>query len=530
MNTTFFKPALGSGSPSLVTSIFIWLGGASPKAAMALPPSQHRILVAMGVAVLVPAALGFASAAYTVSLMTDSLALVLAGGLGWAAAVIALDQLILAALAKKGVRRTVQGLVRLVMAGVVGLAVSHPLTLRLFHDRLSMHIEQQRRDEVARLSAQSLDEIASLQATADVEAPPLSATTAMPAPTSTASLPATISHSFRALRESIQAEDDRTVRLRNDLSVLDGLLQEARKKRQDEIDGKLGGRRPSEGSEAARILKEEVQPLEARVKSMLTTMDASTQRATTLRAQLAEQEHEETVRHAAVLSRAAELELAAQEQAQKLHAEIAAASIHKAQAAEQRKQEMQRRHDAEITRVQAEPRNDVFARTEALHALAAQHPFVWWQYGMIMLAFLALDTLPVVVKLFSDGTHYDHLRSREDWIVAEDLKAFQLVYPHYAQAKADAEIRSAAAHAEIAGFVQTFQAKLETITALSQQVELANRNLMAMLATSYETSSKLADDHLREASDQTLEHLRNACLAALQNLAAQLAQPTKSPA
>lgn len=498
---------------------------------MNLPPSQRRILVATGIAVLVPAALGFGSAAYTVSLMANSLALVLAGGLGWAALVIALDQLVLAAMSKKGVRRTMQGLMRVVLAGVIGVAVSHPLTLRVFHDRLSMHIEQQRRDEIALLSAKSRDEIAALQATAGAEAPlPGMATTAMATPTSIASIPSMISDSFRALREGIQAENDHTVRLRDDLRVLDGLLLKARQKRQDEIDGKLGGRPPSEGREAVRIMTEEVQPLEVRVKSMLAAIDASMQKATTLRSQLAEEEHAEATRNAAVHTRATELGLAAQEQAQKLQGKIVAASIDKAQVLEQRKHQVQQRNDAEIARVQAEPRNDVLARTEALHALAEQHPFVWWQYGMILLAFLALDTLPVVVKLFSDGTHYDHLRGREDWIIAEDLKAFQLTYPHYALANSDAEIRSAAARAEIAAFAQRFQAKMEVTTALFREVEVANRNLMAMLATSCETSSKLADDHLREASDQTLEHLRHACVAALQNLAAQLAQPTKSPA
>jgi hypothetical protein len=104
---------------------------------------------------------------YAISTVTSNLWFFTLGGLIWAFVVITVDRFIIATFYKSQVEshvgsQAVSILLRYAFAILIGVAVSHPITLLWFHESISNKIDEQRRAAVATRRTQSLSEIRQL--------------------------------------------------------------------------------------------------------------------------------------------------------------------------------------------------------------------------------------------------------------------------------------------------------------------------------------------------------------------------------
>jgi hypothetical protein len=130
--------------------ILLWLSGVDRNLlakCTRLPQSEALRFEGYGGLVLIPPAVGFIAAAYAVSTFVPNLAAAIAGGVVWAAIIGWIERFLAMTMYKSTLRSVFYFwagfVIRLLMAGVVGYGLSHPVMLLLFHGP----IEQEMFDE-----------------------------------------------------------------------------------------------------------------------------------------------------------------------------------------------------------------------------------------------------------------------------------------------------------------------------------------------------------------------------------------------
>ena len=140
-----------------MTRFFLWLGGADHESLEHCPAERTRI-GALGGAVLTTALL--AAVAGTVAThvwLHASLAVALCSGAFWGVSIMNLDRWLLLTIRRQSnAPRTIAlALPRLLLALVVGLVLSQPLLLGIFHDEIAARAVQDRQAELAQARKQS---------------------------------------------------------------------------------------------------------------------------------------------------------------------------------------------------------------------------------------------------------------------------------------------------------------------------------------------------------------------------------------
>ncbi len=135
------------------TRMFFWLSGASTENLNDCPSWERRKYVAFGATVLVPCVFALIAAAYTVSTLTDNMWVICGVALAWAFIILTVDRALLATYrAYQSFFRKISQLgLRVVVAGLMGITISHPLTLLLFKDTVSSVIEKERDAEIVQV-------------------------------------------------------------------------------------------------------------------------------------------------------------------------------------------------------------------------------------------------------------------------------------------------------------------------------------------------------------------------------------------
>jgi hypothetical protein len=130
--------------------LFIWLSGASHEALAKCPAWERRKYVAFGATVLVPCSFGIIASAYALSTLTDDWRVIAPVALVWAGIILTVDRALLAIYRsyQPFLRKLSQFFLRLVVAGLMGVTISHPLTLLLFRDTISAEVEKNRQGEI----------------------------------------------------------------------------------------------------------------------------------------------------------------------------------------------------------------------------------------------------------------------------------------------------------------------------------------------------------------------------------------------
>ena len=126
----------------IIRRIFFWLSGASTDALEKCPEWEQRKYVAFGATVLVPTAFAILASSYAMSTLTSDPRVIVPVAILWGFIILTIDRALLATYRsyQPFLRKLSQFSLRLVVAILMGLTISHPLTLLLFKDLSLIHI------------------------------------------------------------------------------------------------------------------------------------------------------------------------------------------------------------------------------------------------------------------------------------------------------------------------------------------------------------------------------------------------------
>src|ERR1017187_1013465 len=135
--------------------LFVWLSGADERIlaqCTRLPSSERRKFAGFGTMVLIPAILGLFSMGYAIATFSKDPRIYLGAGVLWFFIVLSIDRFLSSTFYKSSVsgRRDfwTAFLFRLLFAGFIGLAVSHPLVLFLFDGTIKQKLADTRRAQI----------------------------------------------------------------------------------------------------------------------------------------------------------------------------------------------------------------------------------------------------------------------------------------------------------------------------------------------------------------------------------------------
>ena len=126
--------------------LFFWLSGAGTESLESCPNWEQRKYVAFGATVLVPTVFAFIACSYALSTITDNWNVILPVSLAWSLIIMTIDRALLATYRsfQSFSRKVGQFFLRFVVAVLMGLTISHPLTLLLFKDTIQQVVEEER--------------------------------------------------------------------------------------------------------------------------------------------------------------------------------------------------------------------------------------------------------------------------------------------------------------------------------------------------------------------------------------------------
>src|SRR5262249_49162863 len=150
---------------SRLTRVFIWLSGASEEGLRKCPTWERRKYVAFGATVLVPSTFALMSSSYAISTLTRSPFIIVPVALVWAFIILTIDRALLATYRsyQPTGRKIGQFSLRVIVAALMGLTISHPLTLLLFKDTIASVIEKDREAEMDSVRALTLGQKTKLE-------------------------------------------------------------------------------------------------------------------------------------------------------------------------------------------------------------------------------------------------------------------------------------------------------------------------------------------------------------------------------
>ena len=130
--------------------VFFWLSGAGADTLEECPNWEQRKYVAFGATVLVPTVFAFIACAYALSTLTDKWNVIIPVSLAWSFIILTIDRALLATYRsfQSWTRKFSQFALRFVVAVLMGLTISHPLTLLLFKDTIHSVVEGERQTEI----------------------------------------------------------------------------------------------------------------------------------------------------------------------------------------------------------------------------------------------------------------------------------------------------------------------------------------------------------------------------------------------
>ncbi len=477
-------------SSSLPARIFFWLSGASEESLRECPAWERRKYVAFGATVLVPSLFALISSAYAISTLTDNWAYIIPVSLVWAFIILTVDRALLATYRayQSFFRKISQFALRIVVAALMGLTISHPLALLLFRDTVSSVIEKHRDVDIAAahaeasvLKQQTEAKITTLNTeinalgtrwdeTFRAEFLAVDPTTGQPPLTADeaaakAQLNQKIAEATAPLQEKITALDQDIATQDADSKKIQSELDFWQKEFERELNGQrsgivgLGPRAKSIQTDQLTWRREESKRLTAIVESLTFQRN---------------QMQEELV--AAEQRLAADATMAAAEQSAKLKAEEARVMALKQQVQQQQadtfvtqqdqlraslKEQMDaQRNQANVLRqelaqlaadeqtrvaaIRAEPRRDILTQTLALHELFEQDAqggnFALAAYLVLTLLFMLVDTIPLVVKFFSKPGPYDSLLDLDEVRFDKERETYLKSFRRYMDELADGRL------------------------------------------------------------------------------------------
>lgn len=461
--------------------VFFWLSGASDEALRDCPAWERRKYVAFGATVLVPTLFALIASAYAVSTLTDNWAYIIPIALVWAFIILTVDRALLATYRayQSWFRKMAQFSLRIVVAALMGLTISHPLALLLFRDTVSTVIEKHRDADIAgvrtefaalkaaaeaRIAAQTAEVTALRQkwdATFQAE---FLAETTIPgeAPMSAEDAEAKklleerIAVEAAPYREKIAALEKEMAENDASYKTIQGELNHWQTEFERELNGQrsgivgLGPRAKSIQTDQLEWRREESKRLASVVESLTTQRNLLREEVAVLEQRIADETHAAAAAQRA-LKEAEDARLQAlKQQVQQQQADSFVeqqnalrdtlkqqidAQLAQAQLAQEELGKVSNDEQARVAAIRAEPRRDILTQTLALHELfdsgAEGGQFALAAYLILTLLFMLVDTIPLVVKFFSKPGPYDTLLDCDEVRYDTERHTFLRSYKRY---------------------------------------------------------------------------------------------------
>lgn len=461
--------------------VFFWLSGASADHLDSCPAWERRKYVAFGATVLVPCTFATIACAYALSTLTDNWLVISAVSLVWAFIILTVDRALLATYrAYQNIfRKLAQFSLRIVVAALMGITISHPLTLLLFKDTINSVVEKDRQTEIEAARKEATDQKALVEArikpleeqiakqreawnasfTAaflDANGKPIEKPLSADEQKAKTEREAKIAEAVAPGKLRLETLDSEMAKLSADYQKIAAELNQWQTEFEKEVNGQRSGI-VGLGPRAKSIQEDQLTWRRAESARLSGVLDTLTKNRVTLVAEI--KAAEDGVNTA--------LDAQATEEAQKLKAEEARVLALKQQVQQQQAdafvgqqnslretlktqidtllaqlnamhEEIARLAKDEETRIadiRAEPRRDILTQTLALHRLFEQGAeggrFAYIAYMVLSALFMLVDTIPLVVKFFSKPGPYDSLVDCDEVKFDRERMAFLKSFDRY---------------------------------------------------------------------------------------------------
>ena len=465
-----------------IKNLFFWLSGAGADTLEQCPGWEQRKYVAFGATVLVPSVFAFIACAYALSTLTDNWNIIAPVSLAWALIIMTIDRALLSIYRSyQGFFRKVnQFTLRIVVAALMGITISHPLTLLLFKDTISSAIEEDRQNEIEQVRTAANREKKAVEAKIGEMETAIAArreefNSTFSAEFLVADASVGVADPVAALDDELRAQMDNHIaeeteaftlkvdsinaefsEMQSQYEDLQIELDQWQREFENEVNGQrsgivgLGPRarsiqndqlawRRDEATRIGELLKYLTEQRNELLNQIKTVEDLIKEEFVGIAAAKAERLREERERVAA-LRRQVQQSQAEQfvvqqnsirdtissqidtrlEELSRLQSELAFIGV----------QEQQR-----IDAISEEPRKDILTQSLALHHLFKSSNeggrMALITYAVLCALFLLVDTIPLVVKFFSRPGPYDALVDRDEVRYAREREAWVKSYNEY---------------------------------------------------------------------------------------------------
>ena len=466
---------------------FFWLSGASTDALEKCPEWEQRKYVAFGATVLVPTAFAILASSYAMATLTSDPRVIVPVALVWGFIILTIDRALLATYRsyQPFLRKLSQFSLRVVVAVLMGLTISHPLTLLLFKDTVSSVIETEREAEIVSVRGEFSINKAEVEVKLTGVENQIEALRVRRDQTYEANFIVEDEAGGTGVADGLDAEAREALRKKVDAATSSQVvriaavgkeseaLQATYQKLQGELDfwqrefeREVNGQRSGIvglGPRAKSIRADQLEWRRAETSRISGQLKALTIEVGQLRGMVASVEETVTGEFLAAASVKA--------QAEKIEKERVAALKHKVQErqidlfVEQQKavregideqvaartEELKRLQGelaglaaderTRIDAINAEPRRDILTQTLALHSLFGAGEsggrFALMAYAILAGLFMLVDTIPLIVKFFTKPGPYDSLVDCDEVRFDKEREAFLNSYDTYMEGLED---------------------------------------------------------------------------------------------
>ncbi len=462
--------------------LFFWLSGAGADTLEQCPGWEQRKYVAFGATVLVPSVFAFIACAYALSTLTENWKVILPVSLAWGLIIMTIDRALLSIYRsyQKFHRKVSQFFLRIVVAALMGITISHPLTLLLFNDTIASVVEEDRQKEIEAVrdtanedKAEVETKIAGLETEIGNQRSEFEATFAAEFIVEDSSageldptaeldeelrgqMTARIATDTAVDQDRITAIDNEFSELQTKYAALQVDLDSWQKEFEREVNGQRSGIKGL-GPRAKSIRDDQLAWRRDEAKRIAESLEYLTDQRTDYAGRV--QATEEIVRaefvgiaaakadrmkeerdRVAVLKKQVQQSQATQfvEQQNAIRSTITAQIDTRLTELGRLQGELASIGDQEqerITAITEEPRKDILTQTLALHRLfedgAEGGKFALVAYLILAGLFMLIDTIPLVVKFFAQPGPYDALVDRDEVRFARERDAWLKSYNEY---------------------------------------------------------------------------------------------------
>jgi len=461
--------------------VFFWLAGASSDNLDACPAWERRKYVAFGATVLVPSTFAIIACAYAISTLTDNWFVIGAVSLVWSFIILTVDRALLATYrAYQNIfRKLSQFGLRMVVAALMGITISHPLTLLLFKDTITSVIEKEREVEIDTVRKEAVAQKALVEVRVktleteiakqreswnasfnakflDENGKPIEKPLTDDEKKAKAERDAKIVEAVAPGKLRLETLDKEMAKISTDYQKIAGELNQWQTEFEREVNGQRSGI-IGLGPRAKSIMEDQLTWRRAESSRLSGLLDTMTQNRVVLVAEIKAAEDgvnaaldakaaEEALKIKAEKDRIDGLRRQVQQQQadafvgqqnairETLKAQIDALLL-QLKGFHEEVTRLTSDEETRIAAIRAEPRRDIMAQTKALHSLfqndAEGGQFALIAYAVLSLLFMLVDTIPLVVKFFSKPGPYDCLLDCEEVKFSRERLAFLKGFDRY---------------------------------------------------------------------------------------------------